>query len=219
MFKSHFARPPAKCDTAFHEVRPCTPCETNLARQGKRGWAVRFHGLLHPTQALGHTHRTVRPALQVQVVRRACTFPVSRYGLITLTCQRRMPDTTLAVELPAPCPQDPNRRTGTQWGCFRNNRGCLAYDTIAFRACTMRHVYLSRSVKKGWKRRENREFCLKESRVEGRRFLHTCKSWVARESLSGTAQHAGAALPVRVTIHSCDPSPEPAPLRHGTTRA
>jgi len=23
-------------------VRPCTPCETNLARQGKRGWAVRF---------------------------------------------------------------------------------------------------------------------------------------------------------------------------------
>ena len=66
MFKSHFARPPAKCDTAFHEVvRPCTPCETKLARQGKRGWAVRFHGLLHPTQALGHTHRAVRPALQV----------------------------------------------------------------------------------------------------------------------------------------------------------
>jgi hypothetical protein len=66
MFKSHFARPPAKCVTAFHEVvRPCTPCETNLARQGKRGWAVRFHGLLHPTQALEHTHRAVRPALQV----------------------------------------------------------------------------------------------------------------------------------------------------------
>ena len=93
--------------------------------------------------------------------------------------------------------QDPNRRTGTQWGCFRNNRGCLAYDAIALRACTMRHVYLSRSVKKGWKRRENREFCLRESRVEGRRFLHTCKSGVARESLSGTAQHGHAgALPL-----------------------
>ncbi len=65
MFKSHFARPPAKCVTAFHEVRPCTPCETNLARQGKRGWAVRFYSLLHPTQALEHTHRAVRPALQV----------------------------------------------------------------------------------------------------------------------------------------------------------
>ena len=79
--------------------------------------------------------------------------------------------------------QAPNRRTGTQWGCFRNNRGCLAYDAIAFRACAMRHVYLSRSVKKCWKRRENRGFCLRESRVGGRRFLHTCKSGVARESL------------------------------------
>ena len=104
-----------------------------------------------------------------------------------------------------------NRRTGTQWGCFRNNRGCLAYDAIAFRACTMRHVYLSPRVKKGWKRRENRGFCLRESRVGGRRFLHTCKSGVAREALSGTAQHehAGAALPVQVTIHSCDLPPEP----------
>ena len=48
--------------------------------------------------------------------------------------------------------------------------------------------------------------------------MHTCKSGVAREFLSGTAQHehAGAALPVRVTIHSCDPPPEPVPLRHGT---
>ena len=103
MFKSHFARPPTKCDTAFHEVRPCTPCETNLARQGKRGWAVRFHGLLHPTQALGHTHRTVRPALQVPSVGRACSFPVSRYRLIILTRQRRVPGTAWAVELPAPC--------------------------------------------------------------------------------------------------------------------
>ena len=107
--------------------------------------------------------------------------------------------------------QDPNRRTGTQWGCFRNNRGCLAYDAIALRACTMRHVYLSPRVKKCWKRRENREFFLRESKIGGRQFLHTCKSGVARESLSGTAQHehAGAALPVRVTMHSCDPSPEP----------
>ena len=91
--------------------------------------------------------------------------------------------------------QDPNRRTGTQWGCFRNNRGCLAYDAIAFRACTMRHVYLSPRVKKCWKRRENRGFCPRKSRVGGRRFLHTCKSGVARESFSGTAQyehqHAG----------------------------
>ena len=85
--------------------------------------------------------------------------------------------------------QDLNRRAGTQWGCFRNNRGCLAYDAIAFRASAMRHVYLSRSVKKCWKRRENRGFCLRESRVGGRRFLHTCKNGVARESLSGTAQH------------------------------
>ncbi len=46
--------------------------------------------------------------------------------------------------------------------------------------------------------------------------MHTCKSGVARESLSGTAQHehAGAPLPVRAR-HSSDPSPEPVPLRHG----
>ena len=80
--------------------------------------------------------------------------------------------------------QDPNRRTGTQWGCFCNNRGCLAYDAIALRACTMRHVYLSPRVKKCWKRRENRGFCLRESKIGGRQFLHTCKIGVARESFS-----------------------------------
>ena len=36
-----------------------------------------------------------------------------------------------------------------------------------YRACTIRHVYLSRSVKKCWKRRENRGFCLRESRIGG----------------------------------------------------
>ena len=46
---------------------------------------------------------------------------------------------------------------------------------------------------------------------EGRQFLHTCKSGVARESLSGTAQHehAGAAQPVSVTLHSGTPPPGP----------
>jgi len=113
--------------------------------------------------------------------------------------------------------QDPNRRTGTQWGCFRNNRGCLAYDAIAFRACTMRHVYLSPRVKKCWKRRENRGFCLRESKIGGRQFLHTCKSGVARESFSGTPQHehAGAAQPVSVTLHSGTPPPGPGDRHRG----
>ena len=185
MFKSHFARPPAKCVTAFHEVRLCTPCKTNLARQGKRGWAVRFHGLLHPTQALEHTHRAVRPALQVPScqeslhvpgfkVRADCSYP-------PMQCARHNTGCGVACSMP------PRIRTGVpelNWGCFRNNRGCLAYDAIAFRARTMRHVYLSPRVKKGWKRRENREFCRRKNKIGGRQFLHTCKSGVARESFS-----------------------------------
>ncbi len=113
--------------------------------------------------------------------------------------------------------QDPNRRTGTQWGCFRNNRGCLAYDAIAFRASTMRHVYLSPRVKKCWKRRENRGFCLRESRVEGRRFLHRCKRRLAHESSSGTSPHADAdaAQPVQGTLHSGAPPPGPGDRRRG----
>ena len=113
--------------------------------------------------------------------------------------------------------QDPNRRTGTQWGCFCNNRGCLAYDAIALRACTMRHVYLSPRVKKCWKRRENREFCRRESKIGGRQFLHTCKSGGARESFSGTSPHtdAGAAQPVSVTMHSGTPPPGPGHRRRG----
>ena len=52
-------------------------------------------------------------------------------------------------------------------------------------------------------------------RKQGRRkaVLHTCKSGVAREFLAGTAQreHADAAQPVRVTMHSCDPPPKMVP--------
>ena len=110
MFKSHFARPPAKCVTAFHEVRLCTPCETNLARQGKRGWAVRFYSLLHPTQALGHTHRAVRPALQVPScqeslhvpgfkVRADCSYP-------PMQCARHNTGCGVACSMP------PRIRTG-----------------------------------------------------------------------------------------------------------
>ena len=110
MFKSHFARPPAKCDTAFHEVRLCTPCETNLARQGKRGWAVRFHGLLHPTQALGHTHRAVRPALQVPSCQESLHVPGFKvradYSYLPMQCARHNTGYGVARSMP------PRIRTG-----------------------------------------------------------------------------------------------------------
>ena len=110
MFKSHFARPPAKCVTAFHEVRLCTPCETNLARQGKRGWAVRFHSLLHPTQALEHTHRAVRPALQVPSCQESLHVPGFKvradYSYLPMQCARHNTGCGVACSMP------PRIRTG-----------------------------------------------------------------------------------------------------------
>ena len=168
-----------------------------------------------------HTGRCARPC-RFQVVRRACTFPVSRYGLIALTRRRRVPDTTLAVELPAPCLPSSEPACRNSMGLLSQQPGAvwqnMTQSPFGRVRCDM-CIYpgVSKRAGNGVKTRG-----FSEGKQGWRKVvLHRCKSGVARESLSGTAQHehAGAALPVRVTIHSCDPPPEPVPLRHGTARA
>ena len=80
-----------------HPVKPTLQSKENAV--GLYAFKVCFIQRRHLST---HTGQCARPC-RFQVVRRACTFPVSRYGLIALTRQCSVPDTTLAVELPAPC--------------------------------------------------------------------------------------------------------------------